>query len=100
MNAITPKADGLAISGNAEIYGVELGNAPERFGRDRRRGRLMHIVEVVPRMRPARRQLDMVGDEEPFEVRVSIDLEDVLEPRQMRRRTFHAPIRAVEVGSG
>jgi hypothetical protein len=40
LNAITPKADGLAISGNAEIYGVELGNAPERFGCDRRRGRL------------------------------------------------------------
>lgn len=37
---------------------IELGDAPQRFGRDRRVGGLLHLIELAPCMGPARRELD------------------------------------------
>ena len=51
----------------------------QRFGRDGRAGRLMHLVEFAPRMGPACRQLDIAAGGQPLEAGIAVDLNDALE---------------------
>jgi hypothetical protein len=85
------------LAADARLDRIELGDASERFGRDRRADRPMHLVEFAPNMSPARSQLDIAGGREPLEPRVTVDLHDTLEVLQMCRRTLGATIRAVEI---
>jgi hypothetical protein len=66
---------------------IELGNAPQRLRRNGRAGRLVDLVELAPRMGPARGQLDTAGAE-PLEPGITVDLNDASEPRQMSSRTL------------
>lgn len=59
--------------------------------------RLMHFVELAPRMGPARRQLDIAAGAKPLEAGIAVDLNDPFEPRQMSSGTLGATIRAVKV---
>ena len=48
-------AAGSDLAPDGSLDRVEFSDALQRFGGDRRGGGLMHLVELAPRMRPARR---------------------------------------------
>jgi len=54
----------------------------------------MYLVELAPRMGPARRQLYVAADAEPLEPRVTVDMYDALKPLQMASGPLGATIRA------
>ena len=58
---------------------VELSNAPQRFSRDGRGGRLMHFIKLPPCMGPARRELYIAASGEPLEAGIAVDLNDAFE---------------------
>jgi hypothetical protein len=78
---------------------LELSDAPQRFGSNRRAGCLMHLIEPAPRMGPARCQLDFAAGAEALKPRIAIDLDDAPKPRQMRCWTVAPTIRTIEIDS-
>ncbi len=90
-----PRVGGLAPDGGLDR--IELGDAPQRFGRDRRAGRLMHLVELAPRVGPAGCELDVAAVAEPIEAGITVDLNDALELGQMRSGTLGLAIGTVEI---
>jgi hypothetical protein len=85
------------LASDSGLDRIELGDASERLGRDRRTGRLMHLVELAPRMRPAGRQLDSAGGGKPLEAWISVHLQDTCELRQVGSGSLGSTIRAVEI---
>lgn len=75
---------------------IELGNTPQRLGRDGRAGRLMDLVELTPRMRPAGREPDIAAFAETIEPGIAVDLDHAFELGQMGGRPLGLPVRAVE----
>ena len=53
--------------------------------------------ELAPRIRPARRQLDITAIAEPFEAGIAVDLNDAFKLRQMGGRPFGPTIGTVEI---
>jgi len=57
----------------------------------------VHLIELSPRVAPARRQLDIAAVAKPLEAGIAVDLKDAFEVRQMRGGTFGPTIGAVEI---
>ena len=55
--------------------------------RDRRAGRLMHVVKLASRVRPAGGQVDITPCGKRLEAGIAVDLQDTAEGFQMRCRT-------------
>src|SRR5437868_3739138 len=58
---------------------------------------LMHLIELAPRMGPARRQHDIAADAKALESGVTVDLNDTSEVRQMRSGALGPTIGAVKI---
>src|SRR5258706_2754985 len=59
----------------------------------------MHLIELPPRVAPARRQLDIAAVAKPLEAGIAVDLKDAFEVRQMGGGTFRPTIGTVEIDS-
>src|SRR5258706_14647343 len=57
----------------------------------------MHLIELPPRVAPARRQLDIAAVAKPLEAGIAVDLKDAFEVRQMGGGTFGPTIGTVEI---
>jgi len=88
-----PYDGGLAADSGLDR--IELGNPPQRLGRDGRAGRLVDLVEPAPRMRPAGREPDVGA--ELLEPGIAVDLDHTFELGQMGGRPLGLPVGAVEI---
>ena len=57
----------------------------------------MHLIELAPRMGPARRQQDFAAGAKPLEPGVTVDLNHTSELRQMRSGALGPTIGTVEI---
>jgi hypothetical protein len=85
------------LAANGGLDCIKLGDAPERLGRDGRTGRLVHLIQLAPRMSPTRCQLDTAAPTQPFEPGVTVNLNDTSESRQMSSRALCSAVRTVEI---
>ena len=67
------------FAANLVLDAVERADAFERFGGKGRSLRLVHVEELAPHMRPARRLLDTAVSVERVESAIGIGLQDALE---------------------
>jgi hypothetical protein len=74
-------ANGRRLAPDAGLDRIELGDAPQRFGRDWRPGRLLHLIKLAPGMRPAARQPDIARPGQSPESGIAVDQNDALELR-------------------
>lgn len=72
--------------------GTETSDAPQGLVRDRHVLGLRNVIELVPGVRPTRGEDDVSGAGRPIECRVSIDVQNALEVRQMRSRALRLPV--------
>ena len=86
---------GLAADG--VLDGIDLSDAPKCFGGDGRCRRLMHIVELAPRVRPAGGKLDVAASRQLLEAGIAVDLDHTLERGQMRGQPFGLAGGTVEI---
>src|SRR6185437_11063492 len=82
---------------------VEITDARQHLGGERRLRADVELVEAAPHVRPAECQLHRaVGPiaDNPLEPVISVDLEHTLEPRQVPRRARGLAVLGIHVGSG
>ena len=65
----------------------------------RRIGRLRDLIELAPRMRPARSKDDIALDGQPLEAGVAVDVENALEVLKMRHRALGLSVRREQIDS-
>ena len=76
---------------------VELGDAPQRFYRDRRACGLLHLIELASGVSPTSCELESAAIAEPVEAGIAVDLHDAAEPGQVRGWALGFAIRAVKL---
>src|SRR6266404_1094992 len=62
---------GGRLTTDGGLDGIELSDAPQRFSRDGRIGRLMHLIKLASCVGPARCQYDVAWHGQPFEANIA-----------------------------
>lgn len=68
--------------------GIEASDAPQGLVRDLRVLGLRNLVELAPGVHPTRGEGDVSGVNQPIESRVSVDVQNAVDVRQMRRQAL------------
>jgi hypothetical protein len=79
------------------LDGIELSDALQRFRRDGRIGRLMHLIKLASRVSPARGQYDVARHGQPLEAGIAVDLQYPTEVLEMDGRPLRLAIGTVEI---
>jgi hypothetical protein len=80
------------LTANFGFDGIEFSDPTQRFGRDRRVGRLSHLIEASPCMAPACGEHDVAFLRQGLEAGIAVDMEHALEVLQMGSWTLSSAV--------
>jgi hypothetical protein len=88
---------GGRLSSHGCFNGIEFADPAQCLGCHGRAGRLGDLVELAPCMRPACGENDISITGQPLESRVTINMQDAFEVREMRHRSLRFPVRREQI---
>ena len=87
------------LASNCGFDRIKFADPAQGFLGKRRIGRLRDLIELAPRMRPARSKDDIALDGQPLEAGVAVDVENALEVLKMRHRALGLSVRREQIDS-
>ncbi len=88
---------GGRLPAHARFDGVEFADPAQGLGRHRRASRFGDLVELAPYMRPTGGENDISIAGQPLESRVTVNVQDAFEVREMRHRSLGFPVRREQI---